>query len=78
MGVSAGIPINAGAYTTPPSPFAMPWLASQFMELHLSNTHAREEFRHHRFWRNAVGVICVSPPATSLPNGLLSHLRRNP
>ena len=50
------------------------------MELHLSNTHAREKFRHHSYLaERAVGVICgFGPVSYSLAlNGLLSYLRRN-
>ena len=83
MGVSAGILINAGAYTHTSIAIrdALAGVAIPYVELHLSNTHAREEFRHHSFLaERAVGVICGFGPASySLAlNGLLSHLRHNP
>ena len=83
MGVSAGILINAGAYTHTSIAIrdALAGVAIPYVELHLSNTHAREEFRHHSFLaERAVGVICGFGPASySLAlNGLLSHLRRTP
>ena len=82
MGVSAGILINAGAYTHTSIAIrdALAGVAIPYVELHLSNTHAREEFRQHSFLaERAVGVICGFGPASySLAlKGLLSHLRRN-
>jgi 3-dehydroquinate dehydratase-2 len=49
------------------------------VELHLSNTHAREPFRHHSFLADrAVGVICgFGPTSYRLAlEGLVDHLRR--
>ena len=38
---------------------AMAAVQIPFIEIHLSNTHAREEFRHHSYFSDlAVGVIC--------------------
>ena len=83
MGQCDGILINAGAYTHTSIAIrdALAGVAIPYVELHLSNTHAREEFRHHSFLADrAVGVICGFGPASySLAlNGLLSHLRQNP
>ena len=50
------------------------------MELHLSNTHARESFRHHSFLaERAVGVVSgFGAMSYSLAlKGLLNHLRQN-
>ena len=82
MGRCDGILINAGAYTHTSIAIrdALAGVAIPYVELHLSNTHARENFRHHSFLaERAVGVICGFGPASySLAlNGLLSHLRRN-
>ena len=59
--VAAGIAINAGAYT--PTSIALHdairAVKIPVVELHLSNVHAREEFRHKSMIAPAVkGVIC--------------------
>jgi 3-dehydroquinate dehydratase-2 len=82
MGRCDGILINAGAYTHTSIAIrdALAGVAIPYVELHLSNTHAREKFRHHSFLaERAVGVICGFGPASySLAlKGLLSHLRPN-
>jgi 3-dehydroquinate dehydratase-2 len=75
-----GILINAGAYTHTSIALrdALLGVAIPFVELHLSNTHAREPFRHHSFLADrAVGVICgFGPTSYSLAlEGLVAHLR---
>ena len=53
-------------------------VAIPFVELHLSNTHARESFRHHSTLADrAVGVICGFGPTsyTLALEGLVAHLR---
>ena len=82
MGRCDGILINAGAYTHTSIAIrdALAGVAIPYVELHLSNTHAREDFRHHSFLaERAIGVICgFGPESYSLAlKGLLSHLRRN-
>jgi 3-dehydroquinate dehydratase-2 len=75
-----GILINAGAYTHTSIALrdALLGVAIPFVELHLSNTHAREPFRHHSFLADrAVGVICgfgASSYRLAL-EGLVEHLR---
>ena len=56
--------INPAALThTSVAVYAMPSLALtfHFIEVHLSNVHAREAFRHHSYLSDkAIGVICGS------------------
>ncbi len=82
-GQSSGILINAAAYTHTSIALrdALLAVAIPYVELHLSNTHAREPFRHHSFLADrAVGVICGFG-ATSYRlalEGLVDHLRSRP
>jgi 3-dehydroquinate dehydratase-2 len=60
-GMASAIAINAGAYTHTSIALhdALKAAGLPAVELHLSNVHAREEFRHHSFIAAAVnGVIC--------------------
>jgi 3-dehydroquinate dehydratase-2 len=75
-----GILINAGAYTHTSIAIRDALLAVSipFVEVHLSNVHAREPFRHHSTLADrAVGVICGFGPMsyTLALDGLVSHLR---
>ena len=77
----AGILINAAAYTHTSVAIrdALLAMAIPFVELHLSNTHAREVFRHRSLLADkALGVICGFGPASySLAlQGLVQHLRQ--
>jgi 3-dehydroquinate dehydratase-2 len=59
--VAAGVAINAGAYTHTSIALhdAIRAIKIPVVELHLSNVHAREEFRHKSIIAPAVkGVIC--------------------
>ena len=74
-----GILINAGAYTHTSIALrdALLAVAIPFVELHLSNTHARESFRHHSFLADrAVGVICGFGPLSYglAVEGLVAYL----
>ena len=78
-GTVDGILINAGAYTHTSIALrdALLAVAIPYVELHLSNTHAREPFRHHSFLADrAVGVICgFGPLSYGLAlEGLVAHL----
>jgi 3-dehydroquinate dehydratase-2 len=78
-GTVHGILINAGAYTHTSIALrdALLAVAIPYVELHLSNTHAREPFRHHSFLADrAVGVICgFGPLSYGLAlEGLVAHL----
>ena len=80
MGKVDGILINAGAYTHTSIAIrdALLGVAIPYVELHLSNTHAREPFRHRSFLADhAVGVICgFGPVSYDLAlDGLVRHLR---
>lgn len=82
-GRSSGILINAAAYTHTSIALrdALLAVAIPYVELHLSNTHAREPFRHHSFLADrAVGVICgFGPTSYRLAlEGLVDHLRNRP
>ncbi len=61
IGKVDGILINAGAYTHTSIALRDALLGTQipFVELHLSNTYSREEFRHKSLLADkAIGVIC--------------------
>ena len=79
-GQVAGIVINAGALTHTSVALRDALLAVEipFVEVHLSNTHAREPFRHHSYLADkAVGVICgFGPTSYRLAlEGLVRHLQ---
>ena len=80
-GEANGILINAGAYTHTSIALrdALLAVAIPFVELHLSNVHAREPFRHHSHLADrALGVICgfgAGSYGLAL-QGLVQHLRR--
>jgi 3-dehydroquinate dehydratase-2 len=74
-----GILINAAAYTHTSVALrdALLAVAIPYVELHLSNTHARESFRHHSYLADkAVGVICGFGAASYglALEGLVAHL----
>jgi len=75
-----GIVINPAAYTHSSIALRDALLATQipFVELHLSNVHKREAFRHKSLLADvAVGVIAGFGPAsyTLAMQGLIAHLR---
>ncbi|MAU27306.1 MAG: type II 3-dehydroquinate dehydratase [Muricauda sp.] len=81
MGTSQGILINAGAYTHTSIALrdALLGVAMPYVELHLSNTHVRESFRHRSLLADkAIGVVCgFGPMSYSLAlQGLIQHLRQ--
>ena len=76
-----GILINAGAYTHTSIALrdALLGVAIPYVELHLSNVHAREAFRHHSVLADkALGVICgFGPGSYGLAlQGLVQRLRQ--
>ncbi|MCP9838001.1 type II 3-dehydroquinate dehydratase [Cyanobium sp. N.Huapi 1H5] len=75
-----GILINAAAYTHTSVAIrdALLAVALPFVEVHLSNTHAREPFRHRSLLADrALGVICGFGPTSYRLGleGLVAHLR---
>ena len=77
-----GILINAGAYTHTSIALrdALLGVGLPFVELHLSNVHAREEFRHSSYLADqAVGVICGFGPISYYLalEGMVAYLRSN-
>ena len=75
-----GILINAAAYTHTSVAIrdALLAVAVPFVEVHLSNTHAREPFRHRSLLADrALGVICgFGPTSYRLAlEGLVAHLQ---
>ena len=81
MGQTQGILINAGALTHTSIALrdALLGVAIPYVELHLSNTHARESFRHRSLLADrAIGVVCgFGPMSYSLAlQGLIQHLRQ--
>jgi 3-dehydroquinate dehydratase-2 len=77
---SDGILINAAAYTHTSIAIrdALLAVALPFVEVHLSNVHAREPFRHHSTLADkALGVICGfgSMSYTLALDALVAHLR---
>jgi 3-dehydroquinate dehydratase-2 len=76
----AGILINAGAFTHTSVAIrdALLGVAIPYVELHLSNVHAREPFRHHSFLADkAVGVVSGFGAASYrlALEGLVGHLQ---
>ncbi len=81
IGQVDGILINAGAYTHTSIALrdALLGAAIPYVELHLSNTIARESFRHHSFLADrAVGLVSGFGPTSYLLalEGLLSYLSK--
>lgn len=75
-----GILINAAAYTHTSIALrdALLAVAIPYVEVHLSNIHAREPFRHHSYLSDrAMGVICgFGANSYSLAlEGLVAHLQ---
>ena len=75
-----GILINAAAltHTSVALRDALLAVAIPFVELHLSNVHAREPFRHHSYLADkAIGVVSGFGPASYRLafEGLVGHLR---
>ena len=80
-GHADGILINAGAFTHTSIALrdALLGVAIPYVELHLSNVHARESFRHHSYLADkALGVICGFGPASYglALQGLVMRLRQ--
>ena len=81
-GVHAGIILNAGAYTHTSIALHDAILSTEMavIELHLSNIHAREPFRHKSFIAPvAVGMICGFGAAgyTLALDALIGHIEQS-
>jgi 3-dehydroquinate dehydratase II len=77
---AAGFLVNAGAYTHTSIALrdALLGVARPFVEVHLSNVFAREEFRHHSYLADrAVAVVCGFGAESYLLalRGLVAHIR---
>ena len=80
---TAGFLINAGAYTHTSVALrdALIGVSRPYVEVHLSNVFAREEFRHHSYLAaHALGVIAGFGPDSYLLalRALVARLRREP
>ena len=78
-----GIVINPAAYTHTSIALRDAFLSCHipFVELHLSNVHRREDFRHHSMLADiAVGIVAgFGPVSYQLAlQGLIKHLHTNP
>ncbi|MDX8410631.1 MAG: type II 3-dehydroquinate dehydratase [Mariprofundaceae bacterium] len=78
----AGIAINPAAYTHTSVALRDALLATAipFVEVHLSNVHSREEFRHRSLLSDcAIAVVCGFGPDsyTLAMRGLVSHLQQS-
>ncbi len=81
LGRTNGILINAGAYTHTSIALRDALLSTEtpYIELHLSNTYAREQFRHQSLLAaNAIGIISGFGPLSYFLafDGMLSFLRK--
>jgi 3-dehydroquinate dehydratase-2 len=81
VGLIDGILINAGAYTHTSIALrdALLGVQTPYVEVHLSNIYAREEFRHKSFLSDkAVGLVCgFGPISYQLAlQGIVSYLKR--
>ena len=80
-GVHSGVILNAGAYTHTSIAImdAIQSVELPVIELHLSNIHARETFRHHSYISPvAIGLICGfgARGYTLAMDALVSHLEK--